>query len=973
MKAWLRHSAATPYLILLLAVLAANWQLVFLQSGMEWDMMNFWMPWRYYMSECYQNGIVPLWNPYAQGGYPVHGDLQGPAYSPEAILVSFLFGQNIHVLNYCFVFYLFVASAGMYKLCFFFTGKKEVSVLAGIIYALSGFNVAHGHYFYIVVSVALVPLIFYYFFKILDKPAYADALKFAAILFWHITTGNPSFLIISGYLMALIFVIYALQQVKDKQLPALWPVIKKLSLVFVLTVLMALPVICNTMQIVPLTTRKDGLDLAYAGDESFYYQNFIAFLIPLITITNVDLTGYEQELWSPYIGAFTVLLFIIGLFGRKNFFEWMLLLLGIGGLLIALGLQWPVYPFLHKHVPLFNIFRMPNLSLLFFLIAAIILSAKVMCDEEKIRMLFKKGMIWVFALIWLASILYMVYIAVAHKQGEVADLFADFDTLRKWIYGATPAQIAFFHACVFGTVLMILFVLNLFARRKLVALLIASAVDVIANYQLGGTARIFSVEPARSMNAYFARFPKNFAPPAPMALERVRGISKDWKGYWLNTSIFNKQPDYPNSNNFELSAYLDLLLQKPRLAANVWKNSYAFLADSLVAAESFTDSVFRSERSVITLPRESVQRLSVRHFSNQYNELVCRQFLPQKQVYTVKNNAPTVFVIAQNRTPLWNYEVNGRPCEPMPACGAFPAFAFPPGEWKIEARYASGGYDALLLFSLTLFTVIVLLSVYYSMPAGRFKKGALAGVPLLYAYCLITFLFADPAKFKDRVYACAQRHASDDPQACLVNNSTLPLRSDLQTNFVLNEDLMRLAGMLDTVKRSTLNVLTYDRYFAREAEQLIACLYGPPAGEEELGNGAKVHSFRRAPARLLLDTLITPEAVVDAKSPYSAGILLDSLNTVRYKAGDVMVISADIKAERFDFPGVALELSYAGKSDPVYKYGNISTITASRRERAGIVWELQEKLLLKKALCYVWNPSVSQARVHQLRLRIYRR
>lgn len=113
----LKRIIHSPYIFMLLVIALANWQLFVLKSGLQWDMMNFWMPWRYFMSECYNNGIVPLWNPYTQGGYPVHGDLQGPPYSPEAILVSFLFGQNIYVLNYCFVFYLHSSARAIFLPC----------------------------------------------------------------------------------------------------------------------------------------------------------------------------------------------------------------------------------------------------------------------------------------------------------------------------------------------------------------------------------------------------------------------------------------------------------------------------------------------------------------------------------------------------------------------------------------------------------------------------------------------------------------------------------------------------------------------------------------------------------------------------------------------------------------------------------------------------------------------------------------
>lgn len=972
----LKNILSSPYTILLLIVLAANWQLVILQSCMEWDMMNFWMPWRYYMSECYNNGIVPLWDPYAQSGYPVHGDLQGPAYSPEAILVSFLFGQNIYVLNYCFVFYLYVAAVGMYKLTCFFTGKKDVSVLAGATYALCGFNVAHGHYFYIIISVALIPLIFYYFFRILNNGNYTDALKFSLIIFWHITSGNPSFLIISGYLMAIIFVFYSVWKIRNKQISEWRPVIGKLALVAGLSVLMALPVIYNAMQIIPLTTRKDGLDLAYAGDESFYFQNFIAFLIPLITITNKDLTGYEQELWSPYIGAFIILFFLIGIFRKKNFFEWMLLLVGTAGLLIALGLQAPVYPFLHKYLPFFNIFRMPNLSLLFFLVAAIILGAKYISDEERVKWLFAKRIPLIFAAVWLLCILFMYYFAQHHNPVQ-GGLFDHYTNLRQWIYDAQPAQICLLHLILFAATFLLLLVLNFSPLRKMQVLSMVILFDVFVNYQFGGTARIFSPEKAPEMNSYFRRFPKNFPVPAPMAMERVSALNTGWPGYWLNTSIFNKQPDFPNSNNFELTNYLDLLLKKPQLAKNIFKNSYAFFADSLVAEETFVDSLLSSTKNVIPLNKNDLAQIRQGNFVNDSNKLTCTSFLPNKNSFEIKNSSPAVFVIAQNYCPLWKFTVNGQPFTPYRAASnSFPAFALQAGTWKIESVYTLPGFDALLLFSLALFVVILIIVLRRSALSSPVKNTGSALVIVLFGYCFIKFQIADAAKSKEQVSKQFERLAAEH-KSMLVNNTTIPLSGFEQVNLLCNEDVARLCNLLDSTRRNEITLLNYDRAFTREAEEMIEAVYGKKTREELLADGASCLIFQRdASKNLVLDTMLNTESVVGQQNAYSAGILLDSTWAPRLKPGDLVLVTAEISAPCFDFPGLALEASFRSKNQEaqnIYRYANISTTKGARRQRVLLLFRLPAgDAGMHKILTYVWNPSVCTATVRQLKMRIYR-
>src|SRR3989344_2874549 len=199
----------SPLAIISLFVSLANWQLLFGIRATQWDMINFWLPWRYYIAECYRNGIVPLWNPYSQAGYPIHGDLQGPAYSLEAIATSFLAPINVYFLNYLYIFYLVVGAYGLYKLILFFVDtlpNKElietngnvlsyVAAVVGVVYGLCGYNAWHGHYLYITISACLIPWIYYYFFKILQQPHWPDAIKLALVIWWQITAGNPSFII----------------------------------------------------------------------------------------------------------------------------------------------------------------------------------------------------------------------------------------------------------------------------------------------------------------------------------------------------------------------------------------------------------------------------------------------------------------------------------------------------------------------------------------------------------------------------------------------------------------------------------------------------------------------------------------------------------------------------------------------------------------------------------------------------------
>src|ERR1043165_4677978 len=110
-----------PYIVLLLVLAVAGyWQLAFLKYSVTHDMINCWIPWRFYISESLQNHVFPFWDPYQQLGYPIHADLQGPTWYLESLLLGSTIGMSNYVVQLLFVFYTFLAGVGMYflSLCF---------------------------------------------------------------------------------------------------------------------------------------------------------------------------------------------------------------------------------------------------------------------------------------------------------------------------------------------------------------------------------------------------------------------------------------------------------------------------------------------------------------------------------------------------------------------------------------------------------------------------------------------------------------------------------------------------------------------------------------------------------------------------------------------------------------------------------------------------------------------------------------
>jgi hypothetical protein len=365
----------SPLFVIALLICAANWQLLLGFKSLHWDVLNFWHPWRYFIAECYTNGLVPQWDPYTQAGYPVHGDLQGPAYNPEAIISSFLFPINVYFFNYLFVAYLILGAWGFYKLSLLFNSLVVPSSLVkenmlgaaftGLAYSLSGYTIGHGHYLYILISIALIPWIYYYFLKHLQSYSFSNSCKLSIFLFLQITAGNPSFLIVSVYILGGVWVVQTCLKIKHKEYGLIKQSMYGLGTTFLLVCAMALPVFINAYFILPETTRGHGIALSWAADERYALRNLFSFFTPLVSFERELHTEIQQPIFDSYLCIGTLFFSIVGLIKYRS--NWIRLFGGIAVLafFLSLGLRTPLFGWFFHILPLFNVFRMPRLIFIY--------------------------------------------------------------------------------------------------------------------------------------------------------------------------------------------------------------------------------------------------------------------------------------------------------------------------------------------------------------------------------------------------------------------------------------------------------------------------------------------------------------------------------------------------------------------------------------------------------------------------------
>jgi hypothetical protein len=983
-----RQIIKSPLIIIVLIVCVANWQLLSGQRSLQWDALNFWQPWRYFISECYKNGLVPLWDPYTQAGYPVHGDLQGPAYNPEAIATSLLLPASVYVLNYIYVAYLILGAYGFYKLSLFFSrqivipsGKQEQTyqhtgaIVAGVLYALCGYNIGNA-YFYVNISAALMPWIYYYYLKIMTKGNWIDSCKFAVFLFLQLTAGNPSFLIVSAYFMAAITGLQFIHRSKAGERREVLLALKQFSVAFVLLILMGLPVLINAYHIIPETTRANGISLEWASEERFALRNLFSFFTPLVSFERDTVTNLSQPLFDSYVGLLTLFFAAVGFIKYRS--RWIYIFTGMAlvSFLLCLGSHTPVFGWFF-HLPFFNVFRMPRLIFLYDILFILLLaSLGIRCFlEGQVRL--KWFLFFVVSLLCLSSISLWYFNFVYDDNGMN---LVDYTSMRSWLTTESQAIKAI---TSFGiTFCLILIALIAYWRKWKYILISVLLFDIVLNYNLGASVRVFGENKAALMQSYTEDAPKGFAPPENIKSNAIRSLSAQWQGRWMNTSIYFKQPSYWSDNNFELSNYMKLYNDNPIELDYFTKQPLAFFADSLV---SHIDSTNLHLSKVLVVVDEGLLRQKQNLLLRKTNSdtIVCEKFEPQHVIYRVQNKQAVAFVLQQNFTKLWHVKLDGNFVKPDFCFYSFPMLLLSGGVHQIEYIYDVPCFDLALGISLVVFLILILFIFY------QFRRGSSLIVTVLVIVGLCSFRFYTGKKGRNRetlkeaqLEILANKEMKDN--CWYIVNTRDAYAKDIigkfrSFNFIYPEDVATFLKQSRETTKDYVCCITYKGYYPSELEDMLLAGFGERVIRVPVENGfvCLYHRASRLPTYVYEKVLNFTDSLhkgTDVKKGHDFSPAISfRLEEAKAKKYDLIFVEAETECDLADFKGLAFAVSNNGVfkkyllAKPVHRPG-------SKTQELGIYYYLPENTRSDDQISvYVWNDDVRNVLLKKLRVSVVRK
>ena len=655
-----RRQTYIYYSVLLVAAAAAFWHVIAMQHPMKYDIIDQAYPWRYFIGECLQEGMLPLWNPYQLLGSPIHADPQSSAWYPVTWFFGYLFGYNIYLISIDFFLHIWLAGLGMFYLARQLKLRPETALLMGMAYMLSGFFVGNAQHFMWIISGTWIPFIIGAFIALKEKPSVTGAIKLGLAFFMIMTGGYPAFVFLLLYLLLAVFILYLVDESRKKNLRAFLNYSAYLAAAAVFTLLAGMVVLTSVYHLPEAMTRGSGTTLRQALFGAFTPQSFISFILPFASIREMDFYGTDLSMTNAYFGLVVLIFFIAGLMIRRSKIVNLFLVWGIFCLAAAVGNALPFREFLYHYVPFMNLFRFPALFRVFVILSFVIVGGFAFNEWRNGKTGLNKKLM-VSTGILLAAILSFVVYSLTRGNLEMGYFIKN----QLFIFSekSTVAQHILFQGIIQAVLLV--FLIIIFWKKKelaLISVLLITVLDLVFSSRLNGP---YTVYDHRFNSVEIYNHAKAFPDGFPLPDNRPVADIRDTKGkafhvLWRNMNIFYKEISWEGYNPLHLKGFEEIADQHPELFETILQNPVVY---------------FTNEGSP----------------TNQEDTVIIKKFSPQSiELHSISENEGIVNYL-QNNYYGWKATVDGNPVEIQTANFSFLSVRVPAGEHEVIFKYDPKG------------------------------------------------------------------------------------------------------------------------------------------------------------------------------------------------------------------------------------------------------------------------------------------
>jgi len=341
------------------------------------DLRDMFYPLQEYIAQTLSSGELPLWNPHQFIGHPIVGNPHAALFYPGTWfmwLVGVQRGMDLMLL-----FHTWLGAWGMAQLMRHFKSSYVGALLAGVIFAMSGWAAGRyyaGHYNLLVVA-GWIPWVMLLYQRALERGTLLSALPGAVALGVVLLAGHPPLTVYLGLLLISLWIYYIARH--EPRGEAAWIATRQLLIMGIGAVLLGAALVFPAAE---LTTRsaRSSTDESFNDMYALPPANYLTLAVPNLFGNPKALGNFwgtpEFEEYLAYVGLLPLLALALALrWNREDTAYW----IGLAalGLVLAVGLDGGLMALLWRWVPGFTFFRVPARSLLLTVVAASGLTAQV--------------------------------------------------------------------------------------------------------------------------------------------------------------------------------------------------------------------------------------------------------------------------------------------------------------------------------------------------------------------------------------------------------------------------------------------------------------------------------------------------------------------------------------------------------------------------------------------------------------------
>lgn len=692
------------------------------------DALNYFLPIRRFVSESYSHNTLPLWTPYLNLGFPLHGDMQSGAWNPFVQIFSLFGPYTLYTLQLETLLYIFLSGVGMFFLLKHLTIHPYANIIVSVAYMLSGYNIDSCQFPNWIASTALLPFVFLFYYRCLTEKTISSGILTGFFLFLFFNCAYPADFIITIYLLAAMLLLYVVNILREKEKLFQRKLIVNHLLLLLFFLLLSSPALLSYFESLPLQERGTGASYRQAMTNPLSPHLLSSFTTPLSTwkmpfADNTD--PLERNSW---IGIAAFLFVIAGFASRQKeklvvFSRWAILFF----LLFSFGELGGIRIICYFTLPLMDSFRHPANAKMFTIFFCCLLAGftfnSVLKGQFSKRVL--KNSFWITIIILIAILIislffprYLLNPASLSKLFHYQPGVSLIEHVKNASQGISFADLVIISTCIQIPFLWFIYK-YLFKKISYRSVTITAIINCVIFAILLQPFTVIKKDKAAFVQDIINAHVVN-GYPIPDLHSSLLQNSKDNEKLMDKIgclNLYNKRigrSDYRISPNNLLSqnefwfteGFRNKIMQNPFIyspnhlsAFSTWKNN---ISDSL--------STYAYTQEQAILP--SFDELSSATIN-------LKSFSPQRIEGQIKSSGPCFVVIQQNIYPRWKLYLDGKEMPLIKTNLTFMGFYADPGQHAFLLRYEATDLKIAFFISLLSLLFIIIYSIWSAINARK--------------------------------------------------------------------------------------------------------------------------------------------------------------------------------------------------------------------------------------------------------------